>query len=74
MLGLGLVPTTTEWSDPTNGTGSLQDWAEDAYPGADSRDYDPLDQERVAVLDYVMANTDRHQENYLTSADERPAP
>jgi hypothetical protein len=74
MLGFDLVPTTSEGSFDTagaHGPGSLQAWV----PGEGSKPpeaYSPADQQRMAVLDYVTANSDRHGHNYLSGLDGRP--
>ncbi|MCK2236844.1 phosphatidylinositol 4-kinase [Crossiella sp. S99.2] len=50
------------------GDGSLQDFV-DALPGRAAGDYPLVQQERLAVLDYIAGNTDRHRGNYLTDRD-----
>jgi hypothetical protein len=72
-LGFGLVPTTTlrEAGPPTEGLGSVQRFV----PGLDARDvtkYQVVEQERMAVLDYVIANTDRHKGNWRTAFQDKP--
>lgn len=72
-LGLGVVPTTVERHEQIPGAenASLQMEA----PGA-ARPYDAYaerDREAMAVFDYVAGNTDRHDLNYRTTADGRPA-
>jgi glycosyltransferase involved in cell wall biosynthesis len=75
MLGFNLVPTTAQGSFDTpdaNGIGSLQEFV----PGSEGRpvaEYPAGDQQRMAVLDYVIGNSDRHGSNYLTYRDGRPA-
>ncbi|GLY78919.1 hypothetical protein [Actinoallomurus iriomotensis] len=64
-LGFGLVPRTTFWEGPY-GKGSLQDWLHDATPGKLPHEYDRLDQQRMAVLDYVMGSGDRNIGNVFT--------
>lgn len=66
-FGFGRVPTTAKVDGPA-GPGSIQQWREgdsalshDAYPR--------VQQEQMAVLDYVTGNTDRHLGNYLTDPD-----
>lgn len=74
MLDFNLIPTTAEGVFDTTGArgpGSLQEWV----PGSESQAVDRyplLDQQRMAVLDYVTANSDRHPNNYLTGPDGRP--
>ena len=68
LLHFDLVPTTSEWSG-RYGIGSLQEWR-DAHPGhLDIDSYDRIDVERMAVLDYICGNTDRHSGNYLTDPE-----
>ncbi|GAA2782072.1 hypothetical protein GCM10010452_07500 [Crossiella cryophila] len=67
LLGFGLVPTTTMVTGPL-GEGSLQDFVV-AGPGRQAADYPLAQQERMAVLDYIAGNTDRHPGNYLTDHD-----
>ncbi len=72
MLGLGVVPETVAVQDPAFGEASLQDYA--PYGQLEVRDdYEPDDIDRMAILDYVAGNTDRHANNYLTQIDGRPA-
>ncbi|GAB3768365.1 hypothetical protein [Microlunatus parietis] len=70
-LGFNLVPTTTEWNGP-KGMGSLQKWDEEASPGRSVYWYEIPDREKMAVLDYVSGNSDRHEGNYLTTEARRP--
>src|SRR5260221_2317428 len=75
MLGFGLVPTTAEASFDTvgaHGPGSVQEFVPGGEPRAPEV-YSAEDQQRMAVLDYVTANSDRHSGNYLTGLDGRPA-
>ena len=65
LLGLGVVPPTVLWDGP-QGPGSLQRWIHPAEPGWDVDECTRLDRERLAVLDYLTANNDRHWGNYLT--------
>ena len=76
MLEFDKVPTTTAWSDNgEHGPGSLQEWAEHTGPGLPVQEYSQADQQRMAVLDYVGANSDRHDENYLTrNPGDNPSP
>ncbi len=72
LLGFNLVPATRGVSDSTMGPGSLMrmvDGRQSMYVPY----YSPLDQERMGVLDYILANTDRHEDNWLTDQDGRPA-
>jgi len=64
-LGLGLTPATTNWDGP-QGPGSLQRMAMPNTPSNDPGDYTSSEQQRMAVLDYVIGNSDRHNGNYLT--------
>ena len=71
LLGFGLVPTTTVVpenlvSRAPHGPGSLQEFAENATPGLDAGRYTLLEQQRMAVFDYIIGNVDRHEGNYLT--------
>lgn len=74
MLKSHFVPTTAEASydlEGAGGTGSIQEFV----PGKDSRlpdYYIKHAQQRMAVLDYVIANSDRHGNNYLTGPNRRP--
>jgi uncharacterized protein YukE len=70
-LGFDLVPPTSRWYGP-EGPGSMQHWLDNAAPPGPVGQYDVLDQQRMAVLDYIAGNTDRHWENYLTGPDGRP--
>ncbi|WP_211305315.1 hypothetical protein [Crossiella equi] len=67
LLGFGLVPTTTMVDGP-HGPGSMQNFVEAGY-GLPSDQYPLVQQERMAVLDYVVGNTDRHRGNYMTAPD-----
>lgn len=71
-LGYDLVPRTRAFGDDLHGHGSLQDWAEGAKPSHDAARYAEVDQQRMAVLDYLVGNTDRHIGNWLTGAAGRP--
>jgi hypothetical protein len=70
LLGLDLVPTTAAVNG-MSGVGSLQDWVPGQAKPLDG--YDPVDRQRMAVLDYVTGNTDRHGGNWLSQIDGRPA-
>lgn len=69
-LGFGLVPTTARWDGP-HGAGSMQEFVENASPGRPASAYPAAESERMAVLDYISGNTDRHMGNYLTGPDGR---
>ncbi|MGL4176984.1 MAG: hypothetical protein ACRCSN_12995 [Dermatophilaceae bacterium] len=72
-LGLDIVPTTTMAEIPGEpGTGSLQEWVEGTSGYAQTNPYTVADQDRIAVLDYVIANSDRKGDNYLTGVGGRP--
>jgi len=72
MLGLEVVPETVAVNDAIDGPASLQENA--PYDALDPHDqYLPEDFDRMAVLDYVTANTDRHESNCRTQIDGRPA-
>jgi hypothetical protein len=74
MLGFNLVPTTALAAFHTPrapGIGSLQEWVPSAETNKSPEDFEPVDQQRMAVLDYVTANGDRNH-NYLTGIDGRP--
>ena len=70
---LGLVPETVIRHEPQLDfdNGSLQ--AE--VPAGPKRldQYENADVDRMAALDYVLGNTDRHNENYMTQENGRPA-
>jgi hypothetical protein len=69
-FGFDLVPITVIRTI-SGDIGSVQKWVElDRYF---ITDYTRLDQARMAVLDYVLANTDRHGVNWRTQDDSRPA-
>lgn len=70
-LGFRLVPTTIKWDGP-EGPGSLQRFAVNADDSLPVEAYTKVDQQRMAVLDYVSGNTDRHPGNHLTGEDTRP--
>ncbi len=71
LMGLGVVPETVAVDDPESGRASLQDDA----PGfaRPLSQYEAEDVDRMAVLDYVVGNTDRHGANFRTQGDGRPA-
>jgi len=73
-LGYHLVPDTVprfESGDAIGGNASLQEEAPRQALPYDH--YDALDCQRMAVLDYVLGNLDRHDGNYKTQQDGRPA-
>jgi hypothetical protein len=70
-LGFELVPATVVRHDEPYGYASLQMHAPgDAKPLAE---YDAADRQRMAVLDYITGQTDRHAGNYRSQDDGRPA-
>lgn len=66
MLGFGRVPPTAIVDGPEGyGRGSIMDFV----PSRDGRSitkYDRLQRHQMAVLDYIIGNTDRHAGNYRT--------
>ncbi len=74
MLGFGLVPTTVARAFEPEGVGALQEWVEGGpglrYP--ELYRYPDLDRQRLAVLDYLIANSDRTAENLVTRPGGRP--
>ena len=70
ILGLNLVPTTVP-REIDDEQGSLQDFVDDDVRPVE--DYPPIDQHWMAVLDFLIANSDRHRFNWMTQADGRPA-
>lgn len=70
-LGLDNVPTTVPWHG-LGTVGSMQRWVDDARPALPVDQYDLLEQERLAVLDYVIATGDRTEYNYVTTPEGRP--
>ena len=70
-FGYDLVPPTVAWDGP-HGPGSLQRYAENCTESLPVQDYHRLDQQRMAVLDYVTGQHDRHQYNNGTTPDGRP--
>src|SRR5580704_17542743 len=74
-LGLKLTATTTAVEAPVGRhgkliRGSLADSVGTGYLRPDT--YDPVDQQKAAVLHYVSGNTDGHQFNVLPQPDGRP--
>ncbi len=72
LLGFELVPPTRGVTEATRGPGSLMNKVEGKRSRPVHR-YPQLDRERMAVLDYIAANTDRHDDNWLTTEGGRPA-
>lgn len=71
LLNMNVVPETVAVSDPELGPASLQ--SDVPTLGKPLSGYSAEDIDRMAVMDYVMGNTDRHPDNYLTFEDGRPA-
>lgn len=69
-LGLNVTPEI-RLIQTVEGDASIQDHAPLAARPVDY--YDKQDAQRMAVLDYVTGQTDRHGENYRTCLDGRPA-
>ena len=70
ILGLSdLVPATTFRTEPAQGIGSMQAYAEKAKNATEvtrGERYDGLeDARRAAVLDYLLCQIDRHQNNWM---------
>lgn len=63
-FGFHRVPTTT-MMDGDHGPGSVQQFVNSTASKA-HHEYPRLQQEQMAVLDYVTGNTDRHTGNYRT--------
>jgi hypothetical protein len=72
MLGFGLVPTTTMVVDEVHGPGSLQLFADHVSSGGRVEDIPWHRRQQMAVLDYVIGNTDRVAGNYLTDPNGDP--
>jgi hypothetical protein len=70
LLGFDLVPTTTMWNGE-RGTGSLQEYVENSTAGGRLNTFSPPERDRMAALDYIIGNSDRHPGNYLTGPDGR---
>ncbi|MEU7633748.1 hypothetical protein AB0C34_27855 [Nocardia sp. NPDC049220] len=69
ILGFGLVPPTAMIDGP-RGRGSLQQFV----PSTEARapwHYEELQRQQMAVLDYIIGNTDRHSGNYRTCLNGR---
>lgn len=71
LLGLGVVPETVAVDDPVHGLASLQ--ADAPIEGRPPSEYGSVDVDRMAVIDYVLGNTDRHDHNVRTQENGRPA-
>lgn len=70
LLGLNLVPTTVP-REIDGEQGSFQAFVdEDVRPPGE---YALIDQQWMAVLDFLIANSDRHNANWMTQEDGRPA-
>lgn len=75
-LGFNLTATTTAVEAPVGPhgesiSGSLASTA--GTPAPRGTVYDPVDQQKAAVLHYVSGNTDGHSDNVLRQPDGRPA-
>lgn len=72
-LGLGVVPDTVrrDGLSPLGGPASVQ--AEAPLRNLPREWYSNRDRQAMALLDYIGGNTDRHEQNYRTSFDGRPA-
>lgn len=69
-LGLNVTPEI-RLIQTAEGEASIQDHAPLAARPVDY--YDKQDAQRMAVLDYVTGQTDRHDDNYASTIDGRPA-
>lgn len=71
ILGFGRIPPTARTSGPVGpevesaGPGMIQQFVE-SLPGHRAKRYPKVQQQQVAVLDYIMGNRDRHMGNYRT--------
>ena len=72
-LGLGVVPETVARHEADLGIENASLQAEAPREGKPYEEYSELDRQKMAVLDYVVANTDRHHLNYKTQDSGRPA-
>lgn len=70
-LGFDLVPPTVARASPDLGPASLQASADG--PRRDPVDYGHTDRQRMGAFDFIAGNTDRHDGNYLSQANGRPA-
>lgn len=66
VLGFGRIPATGMFDGP-HGPGSHQQWI-DVTEGLQRDNYSRIQQEQMAVLDYVIGNSDRWMGNYRTDA------
>ncbi|WP_459549837.1 protein kinase family protein [Nocardia sp. X0981] len=64
ILGFGRIPPTARTNGPA-GPGMIQQFVE-SLPGRRAQRYPRVQQQQVAVLDYIMGNRDRHSFNYRT--------
>jgi len=82
-LGLGVVPKTI-FLDVAGDAGTAQEWIDNARSGKELRWSPDLIEEntelfmknedritRMAIIDYLMANADRHSGNYLFDGDDK---
>jgi len=65
-VGLGLVPRTTLVRHPTEGFGSLQD--EIVVSGSPARVRDQELVHKAIAFDFIIGNSDRHDENWLPTS------
>ena len=75
-LGFRLTATTTAVEAPIGPQGELIRGSLASSAGAPAprgTTYDPVDQQKAAVLHYVSGNTDGHRNNVLRQPDGRPA-
>lgn len=68
LLGLDVVPHTTMIDGP-DGEGSVQRFVPSTEGKYYTTEYSDSDREKMAVLDYVIGNSDRHPHNYRTNED-----
>ncbi|BCJ33281.1 hypothetical protein Athai_07840 [Actinocatenispora thailandica] len=68
LLGSTLVPPTVPMVHQGR-PGSLQRWVADSMPSRPVDDYPLAEQQEIAVIDFVLGNTDRNQGNFLTVDD-----
>jgi hypothetical protein len=79
LLEFNMVPTTTIWGGTNKGLGakgpgSLQSFERSMGPKLPPERFTRQERERMAVLDYVTGNTDRHNGNYLMSRQKKVIP
>jgi hypothetical protein len=72
-IGFGLVPDTVARDESERGIGNASLQRAAPNEGLPYEAYSEKDRQEMAVLDYLLANTDRHHGNYLTSSEGRPA-